>query len=530
MRWSKLRNRVGYLASSLQAISSVLLLGASTLLISSAATHVPIMMLMTLVVAVRAFAIGRAAFRYVERLTLHDSAFRMLERVRVQVFKKLEPIAPIGLKEFNRGDLVSRMVDDVDELQNLQLRVLPGILQSAVATFLVFALVMFYAPNLAFITLIIMVVSFAGAFGTSYFSGSKKQSQVAQKRSELYTSLTDVSERADVLLAFGWRSQAENRVATQSAALVGIEKTGAKAAGFASAILILGLAITQLVSALVGAQMVTSGSTSRVLLASLVLLPTAVFEFYQLALPAVGAYKRFIGSKKRVDQVLDLEPTKFDGEKKLSSFDSLNFNSAVVRFTAGSSIRLPDFKLSSGSSLSIMGRSGSGKSTLANVLVGFLPVAEGEVLINGFDVASYSHDTLRETIGLVEQSSNLLIGSVAINLRIAKPTASDDELIDVLRKVGLWSMLASREGLATEVGENGGNLSGGEGSRIGLARILLARRELVIFDEPTAALDRELAHELVADFVRISKAEHKTLILITHDPDLIGYCDESISF
>lgn len=488
------------------------------------------MMLMTLVVMVRAFAIGRAAFRYVEKLALHDSAFRMLERMRVLVFQKLEPIAPAGLKNFKKGDLVARLTDDVDELQNKQLRVLPGLLQSLIATLLVFAMILVYLPTLAFAELFIMIASFALSFGLNFFLGTKAQSQVANSRAELYSTLIDVAERSDVLIAFGWREQSEKVLIEQSGALVRIEKATAKISGVAATLLVVGLALTQLIAVSLGSEAVVSGSVNRVLLAGFVLLPTVVFEFYQLALPAVAAYRRYLGSKKRVDDVLTLKPQKFDGDQNLSSFEALRVTGAVVDLEPGLSVDLPDFVLHKGDTLALVGKSGSGKSTLANVLVGFTPIAGGQILLNGKGLGTYSHESLRQTIGLVEQGSNLLIGSVAANLRIARPNASDQELIAVLQKVGLWHVLQGRDGLDTEVGENGKNLSGGEASRIALARVLLARRELVILDEPTAALDRELAHSLIRDLVHISKAEGKTLILITHDPDLIGHCDATISF
>ena len=525
-----MRSKIGYLASSLQALSSVLLLGASTLLISTAATHVPIMMLMSLVVLVRAFAIGRASFRYLERIALHDSAFRMLEGVRVKVFKKLEPIAPVGIKGFGRGDLVSRMVEDVDELQNLQLRVLPVIIQSIVATLAVFGLVLAFLPQLAVVVLIIMLMSVGLAFAVSYFSGARSQAQVAEQRSELYESLTDLGERRDVLEAFGWRTKAEMALSDKSRALVKTEKTGSRAIGLAAAVLILGLAASQLAAAYLGSLAVASGATNRVMLASFVLLPTAVFEFYQLSLPSVGAFKRYKASKSRVDAILELRAPRFDGARDLGVVETVSFKGATVSYGSEPPIALPNFDLSAGTSLALLGRSGSGKSSLANVLVGFWPVSQGEVFLNGKPISNYSQEALRKRIGLVEQSSSLLIGDVAANLRIAKPEASDAELIEILQKVGLWRMLQLREGLSTQVGENGSQLSGGEASRIGLARVLLAKRELIILDEPTAALDRELAHELISDLVRVVKSEGKTLILITHDPDLVEYCDKSVSF
>ncbi len=528
MWWLKLRKRLGFVASSLQAISSVLLLGASTLLISKAATHVPIMMLMTLVVMVRAFAIGRAGFRYTERLLLHDSAFKLLQSLRVRVFKKLEPIAPLGLRRFGRGDLVARLVDDVDELQNLQLRVLPGLVQSVVATALVSGIVLWLLPSLGLAFLALMYSSFAAALIVGYLTGSAGQALVSTQRAALYSSLIDASERADLFMAFGWAEGVERSISQQSAELVKIEKRAARASGLAGSVLVIGLAISQLVAALLGAQAVQAGALDRVYLASLVLLPVVVFEFFQLELPAISAYRRYRASKLRIDEVLALEPAKPSGVKELGPFQSLSCSNASVRFEDGFELKLPDLTLSKNSSLALVGRSGSGKSTLANVLVGFLP-SNGGVLLNGLPIDDYAHGSLRKEIGLVEQNSSVLIGTVEANLRIAKPQASDCELIEVLAKVGLWQALELRDGLATEVGENGKFLSGGEVSRLGLARVLLSGRNLVILDEPTAALDRDLAHRLVSELVSASQAEGKSVILITHDPDLVVYCDQAVN-
>lgn len=525
-----MRNKLGFVLSAMQAVSSILLLGASTLLISTAATHVPIMMLMTLVVMVRAFAIGRAAFRYGERLLLHDAAFRMLSRIRVRVFEKLEPIAPVGLKAYQRGDLVSRMVEDVDELQSLQLRVLPGLIQSVVATIVAIGLVAWILPSLAILTLAVMLSSFALALGVSFLFGSQSQAMVSSQRADLYAKLIDSSERSDVILAYGWNSTTESSIANKSNELVKLEKRSARAAGLAGAVLVIGLALAQFLAANLGSIAVLNGTVDRVFLASFILVPAAVFEFYQLSLPAVPALRRYIGSKRRVDEILQIKSVERGGNSILRDFESLSCSGATIEYETGSTIRFPDFELAAGSSVALLGKSGSGKSSFANILVGFLSPLGGQVLINEEPIQDYSLDSLRSIVGLVEQTSSMLVGSVEANLRIAKPSALDSELIEILHKVGLWKMLEGREGLETQVGENGKNLSGGEISRLGLARVLLAQRQLVILDEPTAALDRELGKELVFELLAVAKREQKTVILITHDLGVADYCDAVVTF
>ena len=518
--------RLGFLFSSLQAVSSVLLLGASALLISTAAEHPPVMLLMTMVVMVRAFAIGRAAFRYGERLALHDHAFRKLARLRVSVYRKLAPLAPVGLSRFGRGDLVSRMVEDVDEMQNLDLRVLPAIVQSAVASVLAIVLTAFLLPGFTVILSVCLFGSAATAFAATYLSGLKSQRAVSEERATLYSAMLDAADRAKLLVAFGWSGAVEQTIAEQNRKLASIERKSARATGIGAAILVVCLSLTQFFGALFAGSAVESGTLSRVLLAGFVLVPASIFEFYQLALPAAAAYVRYRVSKSRIDEVLQAEPSNQEGGDVFRRFQSLRTESASVTYPNGLRVAMPDFELSAGESIALVGASGSGKSSLASALVGF--VGSQGVALNELPLSAYTEQSRREIIGLTTQNPAILIGTVAANLRIAKPDATDGELTNVLERVGLWGMLQLREGLETEVGQDAAFVSGGEASRLAFARLLLGEREVVIFDEPTAALDRDLGHRLMSEF--LAQSAGKTVVLITHDPDLADLCQRQVRF
>lgn len=521
---------LGLTASAFQALTSVLLIVASTLLISRAATHVPIMMLMTLVVLVRAFAIGRASFRYAERLLLHNSAFDSLAKTRNLLFQKLEPIAPVGLRLFNRGDLVSRMVEDVEDMQNLTLRVLPAIVQAVTSVLVATAFFAVVSLPIAIATFGTMAATLAIALIISLFTGSKGQQNVATERATLYSQLVDAAERSQVLVAYGWSAEVHTSIQNQSNRVGNLEKRAARANGLSGALLVAGIALTQTIAGYLGASAVLSGAIDRTYLAALILTPVVVFESFQLALFAVPAFKRYQGSKTRIDAILSHTGPVNHGDLEIKSFESLELKNAKVSYEGGLQIDFPDLKVKPGTNLALLGRSGSGKTSLANILVGFTQPTSGEFLLNGVKIENFTFESLRQVVGLVEQDPKVLLGSVEDNLKIAKPDASEKELVDVLKRVGLWSMLMDRAGLQTQVGENGKNLSGGEASRLALARVILANRSLVILDEPSAALDRELAHELVSDLLRITQRESDAVILITHDPELAKLCEESAEF
>lgn len=526
-----MRKQFGLTLSSLQAVSSILLLGTSTLLLSTAALQPSVMLLMTMTTLVRAFAISRAGFRYAERLVLHDSAFRMLAKYRVSVFKALEPIAPLGLRRFGRGDLIARIVEDVDELQNLQLRVLPGLVQAVTASFLTALLFGLFSVRLGVVALLVMLISFSVAIMVSRKTALENASQITGHRGELYDSLLDLGTRSQVLQAFGWRSEVEAGLLDKTNKIADAEKGVARSAGTAGVVLAVGLALTQGVAALFGALDVSENPDHRVLLAGFLLLPGAVFEFYQLALPGVSSFERYRSSKMRVDEILQVEkPDSEDGKIAISEFESLIVEAGVVEFADKTALSIPKLNLSTGRSLAVTGRSGAGKTTLANILVGFQEASRLKLFVNGIQIDSISPNSLRERIGLVEQKPSVLAGTVAENLRIGDDKASDERLHDILDQVGLWATFVSREGLDTQVGEDATWLSGGEAARIAFARAILAKKKLVILDEPTAALDRENSHKLISELLTASTINQTAILLITHDQEIANLCDAQVSF
>jgi ABC-type transport system involved in cytochrome bd biosynthesis fused ATPase/permease subunit len=267
--------------------------------------------------------------------------------------------------------------------------------------------------------------------------------------------------------------------------------------------------------------------------AVLVLLPLGIFEFIQVLPNALQAKAKARVSEVNLRSLLDVKVApelEFTGTETLEQFEDLNLDDVKVTYPTGQIISLPNFQMKKGESISLLAASGAGKTTFANTLVGFIKTSAGRFEINGTQIEKFSAEALRVIVGLVEQEPVVLAGSIRDNLVLAKPDASDDELISALTDVNLWAMLANREGLETQVGNLGKRLSGGEAQRLALARNFLANRQLIILDEPTASVDEKLATELIEKFVELAKQRGVAVILITHDRKLAKLTSRSVQF
>jgi ATP-binding cassette subfamily C protein CydC len=513
--------RIGLFVAVLQAIFSVALLATSAWLISRAAEQPPIMYLSIAVVGVRGFAVGRSAGRYVERILLHDSAFKMLKLERPRILEKLIPFAPAGMPD--RGATISRLVNDVDELQNLPLRVIAPLVQSMVVSILAVIGVMLLLPSAALVLSSTLLATFFLAFPLSAWASARVDTASASTKSELASLSIDTLERLEVLQTYGWLPQRLEEIRSTDITLATQANRTAVAAGFGQSLISAFSGIAVFGMAYSGAKSVVSGENPGVILAFFALLPLAVYEVVQAAQPALSAFNRYRASAHRISGFIDHKlPTELDvseGEVTLESIQSIELRDVDANYPGGPSV-LKNFnmKLSRGQTLLLHGSSGTGKSTIANILVKFLAPSKGEFLINGLPASTFSSDSVRRRIGLIEQNPVIFIGSVRENLAVANLDAQDSELVGVLVRVGLWQIFMQREGLDTQLGERGVFISGGEAQRLAVARALLANFEILIMDEPTANVDRATAAPLVKELLEAGSG--KTILLITHDSEL----------
>src|SRR5664280_469641 len=304
------RPQLGRLALSVVAgaaavASSVGLMAVSAWLISRAAQHPPVLDLAVAVVAIRTFGIGRGIFRYAERLISHDAAFRVLADLRVRVYTRLEPLAPAGLADFRSGDLLSRLVADVDALQDLFLRVLPPPLIAAIVGGSAVVLAWALLPGAGAVLAATLLLAGVAVPALTTRSGRRASARVAAARGELSMHVVDLLHGAPELLAYGAADTQLDRVARSDAELTGLSRSTALTTGLGAGLgsVAAGLALWGTLRVAVPA--VSAGSLDGVWLAVLVLTALAVFEVVAPLPVAAQQLERVRRAAGRVFGVLD---------------------------------------------------------------------------------------------------------------------------------------------------------------------------------------------------------------------------------
>ncbi|WP_406060203.1 thiol reductant ABC exporter subunit CydD [Streptomyces sp. NBC_01077] len=518
----ELKGRMGLalLLGSLALASAVGLMAVSGWLISRASEQPPVLYLMVAVTATRAFGIGRAVFRYAERLVSHDAVLRMLAELRVSVYRRLERIAPAGLRRTRRGDLLSRLVQDVDALQDYWLRwLLPAgaalVVGVASAGFTAWLL-----PEAGAVLAVGLLVAGVVVPAVSGALAHRAERRLAPARGALATAVADLLRGCAELTVAGALPGRLDRTRAADRTLTGIATRQAAAAALGAGLSALVCGLTVAAAAVVGVRAVADGRLDGVALAVVVLTPLAAFEAVTGLPLAVQYRQRVKHSAERVFEVLDApvpvhEPT-LPGTPPASPFP-LELSGLSARHAGQDRDALADFRLTleAGRRVAVVGASGSGKTTLAQVLLRFLDAEHGIYRLSGVPARELDGDAVRRLVGLCAQDAHLFDSSVRENLRLARTGASDDELREALRRARLLDWVDGLpEGLDTLVGEHGSRLSGGQRQRLALARALLADFPVLVLDEPAEHLDLATADALTDDLLRAT--EGRTTVLITH--------------
>lgn len=497
------------------------LIATSAWLISRSSQQPPESAVAVAIVGVQFFALSRGLCRYFERLVGHDAAFRVMSSLRVSVYERLERLAPLGLPAFRSGELLSRLVQDVDSLQDLLLRVVPPFAIALLVGAGTVALVWWMLPAAALILLAALLL--AGVLvpwltGTLAAHGEALQ---AQARGELSASIVDLIEGAQELAAYGAAQEQLQRTLAADAELTRIARAGARTAGIGQGLTTLCSGLAMWGALLVGVSAVRAGRMDGVLLAGIALIPLVAFELVSGLPAATQTLQRVRRAAARVQEVLETPPPvvepehpQIDSHEQLSH--TLTARNLSCSYPGASRPALDgiDLDLSPGRRVALVGPSGEGKSTLAAVLLRFLPY-EGSVALDGVEIDALDGDWVRRIVGLVSQDVHIFDSTLAENLRLAKPDASEDELRDALAQARLLGWVDSLPlRLATEVGERGARMSGGQRQRLAIARALLADFPILILDEPGEHLDTATADALVTDLLDVTRL--RTTLLITH--------------
>jgi thiol reductant ABC exporter CydC subunit len=520
------------LASAIATGCGIALLATSGFLLARASQHPNIVAISIAVVAVRGLSVGRGVFRYAERLASHDVAFRILVDVRVRTFQRLERLAPAGLCTLRPGDVLARLVSDVDATQEVFLR---GVAPPAAAILAGTGAVVACLLILPSAGLVLAVGLLAAGILVPWLAAARARQaslRLAPARGEFAAHFTDLMSGAADLHAFGAVEAAAARAADSGARLATVERRAASGMGLGTGLS--GAAAGLTVWAVLGLAVAATGTgaLTRVPLAVVTLTALAAFEVAAALPTAAIQLGQARSGAARLAAVVDAPDPVRDPAAPLpvpAGPVRVRLRGAQVRYEPGGPLALKgvDLDLVPGRRVALIGPSGAGKSTVAAVLLRFCDLSGGSAALDGKDLSAFAADDVRTVIGGCAQDPHIFNTTIAGNLRLACPAAAHEQLAAAAGRAGLLPWIESLPlGWDTPVGAHGTAISGGQRQRLALARALLADPALMILDEPTAHLDPESRRALTADILTATRG--RATLLITHDLDGLDQVHEIV--
>lgn len=490
--------------------SGVALLAVSAWLIVRASQSPPILTLQVAIVAVRFFGLARPVGRYFERLVSHDAVLRQLAKVRGQIVDSLSNISPNNLLLASRGKLLARLVADVDRTQDLFLRIVSPVISGFLLLGIGSGISAFILPTAGLATFLLLVVATILSMILAYFASR----DAVVDRSPLFASVNELVRGAEELHMWKARSRELERTLALDREVTEKEAFAVRGFGLGSLAIFVGVGLVLMEVIPLATDAYRSQEVAWASMAVLILVPLAMLE---VLLPIPTAVSLLPATLASLDSTRDvLESNVAMPEAHIAAIPTPKLEAQGISFgwtNARDQICDYSLEISYGTKLGIVGESGSGKTTLALLLSGLLTPDRGRVLLNGIDLRAMSDQDRAAHITFAAQDSYLFDTSIRENLLIARSDATDYEMYDVLKRVGLYEWVSRYDlGIDHQIGENGTFLSGGQRRRLIVAQALLSRAPIKIFDEPTAHLDLYSANRLMAEILK----EPGTVVVISH--------------
>ena len=471
--------------------------------------------------SVRGLAIGRTVMRYFEKIVTHDATFRILSKLRVQVFEKIIPLSPAVLNRYRNSDLLNRLVSDVDTLDSLYLRLLAPFFTAAFVIIAMTIGLSFVNISLAlglglFLLILLMIIP-----TVFYRLGQEFGEQLIQARATYRTQFLEFIQAQAELLLFNAEDKLKEKMSVTEKTWQEDQAKEAKLSGFSTALVLFlnGL----LISGMLWFASNADFGTDEYRTAYIALFTFASLAAFEIIMPLGAAFLHIgqvIAAAERVTEIIEQKPLvefngseEFETKVRLISAKNLSFSYPGQETLVLKNLTLD---LEQGQKIAILGKTGSGKSSLLQLLVRNYDANQGQLLLAEKPISAYSENTLRNQICFLTQRVHVFSDTLRQNLQFASADEiSDEKMIEVLHQVGLSKLLEQEEkGLNLWLGDGGRPLSGGEQRRLGLARILLNNAPILLLDEPTEGLDRETERQILR--LILQHAENKTLIMVTH--------------
>lgn len=466
---------------------------------------------------VRGAAITRTAGRYFERLVSHDATFRVLQHLRVTTFSKLLPLSPAGLARFRQGELLNRLVADVDTLDHLYLRVISPLVGAFVVILVVTFGLSFIDITLALTLGAILLATLIILPPLFYYAGKSAGEALTVQRGQYRQQLTSWLQGHAELTIFGAANRYREQLDSTEIHWQEAQRRQSELTALSQAVMLLIGGLAVVVMLWMAAHDVGGNTTPGALIALFVFCALAAFE--ALA-PVTGAFQHLgqvIASALRVTQITSQQPevTFKSGPQEALAQVSLAMDKVSFTYPGQQQPALKEITLTipAGQHIAILGRTGCGKSTLLQLLTRAWDPQQGVISVNGKPLGELSEETLRAATSVVPQRVHLFSATLRDNLLLAAPQATDEQLIAILERVGLEKLLPEA-GLNSWLGEGGRQLSGGELRRLAIARALLHDAPLMLLDEPTEGLDAETERQILDLLAEVTAG--KTVLMVTH--------------
>lgn len=482
---------------------------------------------------VRGLAIGRTVARYFEKVVTHDATFRVLAKLRVEVFRRIIPLSPSTLNRYRNSDLLNRLVADVDTLDSLYLRLTAPFVSAIVVIGLITLGLSFidtwlaYFIGLCLLSLLLVIPTLFYNLGKAF--GEK----LTLSRSQYRTQFVEFIQSQAELLLFNGEQQVKERMNKTEQEWQRYQQREANLSGLSGAILLLCSGL--LISFTLWFSTQADLGTGVYKAAYIALFTFSALSSFEILMPIGAAFLhigQIVASAQRINEITQQAPlVAFNGELDFSNMDktkalieakNLCFSYPEQEYIALNKLSL---NINAMQKVAILGKTGSGKSTLLQLLVRNYDAQQGELHLAGLPINTYSESALRQQICFLTQRVHIFSDTLRNNLQLASENLiSDATMLDILEKVGLNQLIEQPEKLDLWLGAGGRPLSGGEQRRLGLARVLLNQAPIILLDEPTEGLDRETERQILQLILR--HCENKTLIMVTHRLTFIEKFDQ----